>query len=404
MQDTPDESVVDVSFVETNTNHTDEEERSERFKTLNGKTWLNDEVVNTLVETYLRDHSHQTPTRHYLFNSMFWGLVQSKHDLCITFHRVKRWTLRHQCYSIDEQRTLFDKDNVLHWIVNYPTNLHWMYVVVDMGRHSITIMDSLNIVATKRKVGNFVLEYLTQEFQDKKEDFKMDSLLFNQEKWMVNTTCHSPNQLNNYDCGVFAVLNFVHTYILSASSLPEQIGWSKVYSAADKRNIRQVMCDILVHRSRAVGELADLVNDTAHNDHTDGDQQDDTDENSNNHENANNVPVNVDHHHSVVDVTDDAVQKPDDKSKPAMERPHDETLALGLNLSSLYKDCQVVVSIKMNEETIDFQRVPNAQSSKVAYLITPGRRTKYGIPLLYHYHEYTGTCSGPLDGSNIMYI
>ncbi len=35
-----------------------------------------------------------------------------------------------------------------------------MYVVVDIGRSSITIMDSLNIVATKRKIGNFVLKKL----------------------------------------------------------------------------------------------------------------------------------------------------------------------------------------------------------------------------------------------------
>ena len=222
-------------------------------------------------------------------------------------------------------------------------------------------MDSMGSVSNKTTVGNFLLEYLEKEFIDR---MGADGTLFIKATWTVDTTTISPQQYNGYDCGVFSVLNFIRIFVMVANGrLSTDLSWAKVFSRAEKRDIRITMYAILVQQNVSVTALLSFINDHDHNDAND-ERRDDNDNNDNNDglSTVNNTTVN-------------ATATGDD---------------LHLQLSSLHKSCQVVVTVKINNELVEFRRAESSQATKVSFFITPGRRKKYGIPLLYHYHEYTG--------------
>ncbi|SJX60395.1 related to Sentrin-specific protease 1 [Sporisorium reilianum f. sp. reilianum] len=186
---------------------------------LRPRQWLNDEVINfygTLIlnraneadkkrteamaaakdapappETTAKGTKKGKPQRPYdrsldafwrvhFFNSFFWSNLKKRgHD------SVKRWTRR-----ID----IFSKDIIL-----FPINVgnaHWVCGAINMRKHRFEYYDSLG--AFNQSAFELMRDYVVAEARDKlKKDIDLRG-------WTDHFSDESPQQENNFDCGVFA--------------------------------------------------------------------------------------------------------------------------------------------------------------------------------------------------------
>ncbi|KAJ1880809.1 SUMO1 sentrin specific peptidase 1 [Coemansia sp. S17] len=126
--------------------------------------------------------SEQNPglPRVHAFNTFFYSTLRDQ-----GYARVKRWTRRTK---------LFEKDLV---IVPVHLGVHWCCAVVDFRAKTIVYYDAL--LGDNHECLRLLMAYLSEESEDKL------GKAFDQEGWTMRCDKQIPQQLNGYDCGVFAI-------------------------------------------------------------------------------------------------------------------------------------------------------------------------------------------------------
>ncbi|XP_043269793.1 sentrin-specific protease 1-like [Venturia canescens] len=143
------------------------------LETLEGKRWLNDEVINRYLELIVKKNK-----KTYAFGTFFFSRLLSG-----GFTAVQRWTRKFNIFNFD--------------LVVIPLHLgaHWCLVTIDLKNTTINYFDSL--MGDNPEYPTIILEYLIREAASKKQTS------FNLNQWSIKIKKDIPRQSNNYDCGVF---------------------------------------------------------------------------------------------------------------------------------------------------------------------------------------------------------
>jgi len=152
-----------------------------KIRCLKNGEWLNDEVINFMMETCKSEDV-------FVFNSFLYSILM-QNDV-YDYKRVRRWTKRRK---ID----VF-KFNKLLIPINLPG--HWSLIVIDMTRKAFIYLDSMNKHGTS---GLDVIQNLKRWLEDESMD-KRKIKLEDIENWDVQIRTDVPQQNNNYDCGMYA--------------------------------------------------------------------------------------------------------------------------------------------------------------------------------------------------------
>lgn len=155
--------------------------RRRDIRTLDGLTWLNDEVMNFWV-SILADHFRRT-SQHF-YNSFFYSKL-TEHGT-YTYANVRRWARKFDIFALD--RVLMP----IHL-----GNTHWALAVMYVQKRVIRFYDSMH--GRGKVVMDHLFHYLKDEHQDKKK-----SPLPHQDKWHLEAYDETPAQMNGCDCGVFS--------------------------------------------------------------------------------------------------------------------------------------------------------------------------------------------------------
>lgn len=168
--------------------------------------WLNDEIINFYgqliverslspelqnksVDTISRDKKRQPLALqvHY-FNTFFWPKLQQGYAKS----NLKKWT---------KKLDIFAKDVILIPINH--SQLHWSAAVINFQKKRIESYDSLDgDNKNKGHLFDLLRGYLRDEHKDKQNrDFDLSG-------WVNYGSPNTPQQENNYDCGVFT-MNFL---------------------------------------------------------------------------------------------------------------------------------------------------------------------------------------------------
>lgn len=158
-----------------------EEITKDQLVSLNGPTWLKDNVINCYMALIMeRCKEKQDLAKVYGFNTFFFS-AYSEHG----YSRVKRWTRKVDLFSFD-----------MILIPVHVKKMHWCLAVIDFKKKTIFYYDSMNLGdygCLKR-----LLTYLGEEHLDKKKS------KFDYSEWTSKCLEDIPQQVNGYDCGVFA--------------------------------------------------------------------------------------------------------------------------------------------------------------------------------------------------------
>ena len=164
----------------------------DKLQCLNNREWLNDEVINFYFDMLNELGKENRYYKTYLWNSFFW-LKLCGDGKGYNYKAVQRWTSRKK---ID----IFEYDRII-----VPMNIgknHWALGLVDLKDKAVKYYDSLAANTIHKSFSEFILQYLEDEFKDKKRndecpDFKSFEVLL----------VEPPQQRNGFDCGVFTCMN-----------------------------------------------------------------------------------------------------------------------------------------------------------------------------------------------------
>ena len=150
------------------------------LQTLNGASWLNDEVINFYLNLLAtRSGVDESLPSVHVMSTFFYQKLSSA-----GYKGVQRWTRR-----VD----IFAKDMVL---VPIHLGMHWCLAVVDFARKSLVYYDSLR--GENSACLNALAGYVCSESVNKKGvEFSLDD-------WTICCAADVPEQQNGSDCGVFA--------------------------------------------------------------------------------------------------------------------------------------------------------------------------------------------------------
>ncbi|KAI8612855.1 hypothetical protein BC830DRAFT_1161778 [Chytriomyces sp. MP71] len=154
----------------------------EDIRTLDPKTWLNDEIINfygQLMMDRAKRNPDQYPKIHF-FNTFFYETLKKG------YAGVRRWTKKFDLFSLD------------YVIIPVHMGMHWCCSVINFRLKRIEYYDSLyggNALLFRLYRG-----YLQAESQDKrKKPFDFD-------EWTDYCPKDIPGQENGHDCGVFTCM------------------------------------------------------------------------------------------------------------------------------------------------------------------------------------------------------
>ena len=149
-----------------------------------GTSLINDNVFNSYLDLIqLRSQNNQNLPQVHCFNTNFLSTFFTR-----GYKAVRRWTKK-----VD----IFQKDILI--IPCHVSNNHWTLAAVDFNKRTISYYDSMG----GKDYGLLyrISSYLYQESVDKR---KIDFDLSGWEIYCLGK--RSPQQRNNYDCGVFAMV------------------------------------------------------------------------------------------------------------------------------------------------------------------------------------------------------
>ncbi|PMD12972.1 cysteine proteinase, partial [Hyaloscypha hepaticicola] len=160
--------------------------RKKDITTLDDGTWLNDEVINFCVNCLIRTAKH----RIHAFNSHFFASLTGAAGISFKYEKVQRWTRK-----ID----ILDFDYLVIPIHQAPN--HWS--VADVKPLIITMDNRDARGRMNRYIFSALSQYIAAEVRSKQgiQVGTTDIL------WKHSRRVPAPEKQNNYDCGVFALLN-----------------------------------------------------------------------------------------------------------------------------------------------------------------------------------------------------
>lgn len=147
------------------------------FECDNSHLYLNDEVINKYMDLI----TARSPKTVYAFNTFFYLALSAK-----GYSHVCRWTKKIDIFS---KKKLFIPIHI---------DEHWCLVYVDFTKKTIQYFDSLR--GRNFKCLKLILKYLMMEHVDKKGEE------FHPSGWLLINVKNCPQQLNSWDCGVFACM------------------------------------------------------------------------------------------------------------------------------------------------------------------------------------------------------
>eukprot|EP01147_Barroeca_monosierra_P006212 gene6212-7425_t len=155
------------------------------LRTLEGKTWLNDMVINTYMALILdRSQKQADEFPHvWTFNSFFYQKLKAS-----GYNGVRRWTRK-------AKPSVFAYDKLI--IPINVNSMHWCCGCVDFKKKTIEYYDSMH-----QSAGSFHSElrmWLNEEWKSRKNGEPFDF-----SGWRNVTSSNCPHQTNCSDCGVFA--------------------------------------------------------------------------------------------------------------------------------------------------------------------------------------------------------
>lgn len=149
------------------------------LRTLSGKEWLNDEVINFYVNLIQERSKDSKLPSVYAFSTFFYPkLMSSGHS------SLRRWTKKVDIFA--------------HDLILVPVHLgfHWCMATIDFRDKCLRYYDSM--LGHNMKCLDKLVEYLVAEHKDKKKtDYDIGD-------WKKLVLKDIPKQLNGSDCGVFA--------------------------------------------------------------------------------------------------------------------------------------------------------------------------------------------------------
>lgn len=149
------------------------------LRTLNGKEWLNDEVINFYVNLIQERSKDSKLPSVYAFSTFFYPkLMSSGHSA------LRRWTKKIDIFA--------------HDLIIVPVHLgfHWCMATIDFRDKCVRYYDSM--LGYNMKCLDKLVEYLIAEHKDKKK------AEYDAANWRKLVLKDIPKQLNGSDCGVFA--------------------------------------------------------------------------------------------------------------------------------------------------------------------------------------------------------
>ncbi|KAJ2505176.1 SUMO1 sentrin specific peptidase 1 [Coemansia sp. RSA 2052] len=149
--------------------------------TLGDGKWLNDEVINFYMQLIMsRSEKNPKLPRVHAFNTFFYSTLRDQ-----GYARVKRWTRRIKLFEMD--------------LVVVPVHLgvHWCCAVIDFRAKAVIYYDAL--LGDNQECLRLLMGYLHDESKDKL------GTTFDDSGWTTRCDKQIPQQMNGYDCGVFAI-------------------------------------------------------------------------------------------------------------------------------------------------------------------------------------------------------
>jgi sentrin-specific protease 1 len=172
---------------------------NKQIKCLQGKEWLNDEVINFYM-LMLQERNDElclkypTKLRSHFFSHFFLDRILENKEY--NFEHVKRWAKKFDILKQDK--------------IYFPLNIdrvHWVMIVAYMQQKKIIYYDSLRsnneIINNDDKdfIRNTkaILQYFVDQTKDTIDEVKKS-------EWKIIFDNNSPRQGNGHDCGVFTIL------------------------------------------------------------------------------------------------------------------------------------------------------------------------------------------------------
>jgi hypothetical protein len=215
--------------------------------------WLSNPIMNSifgLVSKSMNEVAGEEGTRHILLSSVFFQELLSNPE---NFDRL-------DLYAPDIDMNDSNVNAIVHGSVNFPVQIHWVYVFLHIKMKCIYLMDS----GKKNKKNEEFIEskfqaFLLADFNRRKQTHS-SSLRHNRfRKWEFKVI-KSPLQQDDWNCGVYTIMNMVRIcdivkrngYLTSAES-------SASVSAAVLKDFRRKIFQILFE-NKSVNDLLTYVN------------------------------------------------------------------------------------------------------------------------------------------------
>ncbi|XP_050090272.1 sentrin-specific protease 2-like [Anopheles aquasalis] len=155
------------------------------FRTLDGNTWLNDEVINfymQLLQYRSEQRRDQGLPKVYSKSTFFLSSLRRS-----GYSGVRRYTKKVDLFSFD-----------LIVVPVHVNEVHWCMAIIDLRRKAIEYYDSLG--APNNPVLDMLENYLCQESMDKRQ------VPFDKTGLTKRNMSECPKQNNGSDCGVFSCM------------------------------------------------------------------------------------------------------------------------------------------------------------------------------------------------------
>jgi sentrin-specific protease 1 len=207
--------------------------RRSDFRLLRDGAWLNDEIINGVVDLVrpwvAADAARGAGPRVYMPSSFFFKSLMGNDAQVYTYANVRGWTKR---AKVD----VFACDLVV--VPRNVGNTHWTCLCLDMRRRVAYSLDSLGGAREGAAALQSLLRWLRDEAADKKGD-----AAYSTDGWRIEPApADTPRQANGVDCGVFAA---IFAFFLAQGHVPT----SADFKQADIPALRLAIAAMLLRQS-----------------------------------------------------------------------------------------------------------------------------------------------------------
>ena len=218
--------------------------------------WLSNPIMNSIfgfVSKSTNEVAGEEGTRHILLSSLFFQELLSNPE---NFDRL-------DFYAPDIDMNDSNLNAIVHGPVNYPVQVHWVYVFLHIKTKCIYLMDSgKKNKNNEESIKNKFQAFLFADFNRRKQTHSSSSSSSRHSRfreWEFRVI-KSPLQQDDWNCGVYTIMNMVRIcdivkrngYLTSAES-------SASVSAAVLKEFRRKIFQILFE-NKSVNDLLTYVN------------------------------------------------------------------------------------------------------------------------------------------------